>query len=398
MYILEYLKQPEPRPKGVGVEYRLACSGEFYNRKVLTSDWRKSDITRILLQRPFFMSVVSRPFESYPQELCVRMTPQQVTEEGGSPSARSSRTFLPDDEIVEDFCSILTLLSRRLISPVAKTRERHAEPYAAQWYGGDVPMPTLNASKVVTWPKRPATVITTATGQTVEPNDPPPVGVDAEALKKFLTELPANAHAKEIMHAAQQYRSALELINDRPDTAYLALVSVVESLADISISNYEPDDAEKLTKHYGGLQKTARKMGLDDMQVKDLVLAACKEQRWLARKFVKFCVTYCGVEPLRTPDRVFILNEYLIPSENEIEQYLAKIYSARSKNLHTARPFPPGVGIGMSPWIKWKDLPLDPMGRPEIPPAPWFERIVSIAARNFLLQGRSVPFVEHDDG
>jgi hypothetical protein len=32
------------------------------------------------------------------------------------------------------------------------------------------------------------------------------------------------------------------------------------------------------------------------------------------------------------------------------------------------------------------------MGRPEIPPIPWFERIVSTAARQFLIQGGPMPF------
>jgi hypothetical protein len=34
------------------VEYRLACSGVLYNRRVITADWRKSDASRILLREP----------------------------------------------------------------------------------------------------------------------------------------------------------------------------------------------------------------------------------------------------------------------------------------------------------------------------------------------------------
>ena len=49
MYLLKFLHEKQERPTGVEVEYRLACSGEFYNRKVETADWRKSDVTRIPL-------------------------------------------------------------------------------------------------------------------------------------------------------------------------------------------------------------------------------------------------------------------------------------------------------------------------------------------------------------
>ena len=81
MYLLKFLEEARSRSAGVNVEYRLACSGEFYNRKVLTHDWRKSDVTRILLEQPFPIFVASQPFDSYPQELCVRLTLNTVTEE-----------------------------------------------------------------------------------------------------------------------------------------------------------------------------------------------------------------------------------------------------------------------------------------------------------------------------
>src|SRR5260370_5486493 len=224
MSLLQFLQEAQPRSAGVNVEYRLACSGEFYNRKVLTYDWRKSDVTRILLERPFPIFVASRPFDSYPQEMCVQVALNTVTEEGGSPSMRSSRTFLPDTDVIEDLCALLTLLSRRLVSPVTKTREKHEGADAACWYQSEIPMPILHGPKFVAWPRRPATVITSATGQAFKSNDPPPVGVDPDALAKFLLDLPSTPNAEDIVHAARLYQSALELIEELPDTAYLTLV------------------------------------------------------------------------------------------------------------------------------------------------------------------------------
>ena len=115
MFLLQFLEKARDQggtvPGGIGVEYRLACSGELYNRRVLAPDWRKSDITRVLLRLPFELFVASQPFSSYPQEICVRIVVDQVTErEEDSTGILHISTFLPDEEIVEDLCSLLTLL------------------------------------------------------------------------------------------------------------------------------------------------------------------------------------------------------------------------------------------------------------------------------------------------
>jgi len=124
MYLLQFLAGSSSHAGAVDVEYRLACSGELCNRKVLIAgDYRKSDVSRVLLRTPLELFVVGHPFDKYPQELCTRLKLDFVTESKGS----SGTTFLPDEDVVEDFCSILSLLSRRLISPVAKIRERHAD-------------------------------------------------------------------------------------------------------------------------------------------------------------------------------------------------------------------------------------------------------------------------------
>jgi hypothetical protein len=104
---------------------------------------------------------------------------------------------------------------------------------------------------------------------------------------------------------------------------------------------------------------------------------------------------YCPVAELKNPDRVFLALELLNPSDAEFEKAVGRIYDARSKNLHVGYPFPPGIAIGVSPRIRARDLPLNPIGHPDIPPAPWFERVVSIAARKFLMPADVAPFVEY---
>src|SRR5271165_6575425 len=122
MYVLRFLKERSEGERSAGaveVEYRLACSGELYNRNIQTSDWRKGSATRILLRTPFELFVASQPFDDYPQELCARLVLNRAIES----DQLFTRGFLPDKDVIEDLCSLLTLLSRRLITPVAKIRE-----------------------------------------------------------------------------------------------------------------------------------------------------------------------------------------------------------------------------------------------------------------------------------
>jgi hypothetical protein len=199
MYLLQFLETCSGQSAGaVDVEYRLACSGELYNRRVQTFDWRKSDATRVLLKAPFELFVVSRPFANYPQELCARMTLNFVTEQGiGNVPVTS--ILLPDEDVIEDICSILSLLSRRLISPVGKTRERQKLPDLGPHtldflgsYGLDLPVPILPQPPVAVWSRRPLTVVTSMDGQQVVDHSPPAVGVDPEMLSEFLLKLPTS--------------------------------------------------------------------------------------------------------------------------------------------------------------------------------------------------------------
>jgi hypothetical protein len=147
-----------------------------------------------------------------------------------------TRGFLPDEYVIEDLCSLLALLSRRLITPVGKIRERHpAGIDGLGSYGEDVPIPVMGHSKVASWKKRPATIITTVQEQNFIPNDPPPVGVDDDALSTLFRTFPTIEHSENIVNAARLYRTALELIESRPDIAYQLLVSTVGTLVGVRV-------------------------------------------------------------------------------------------------------------------------------------------------------------------
>jgi hypothetical protein len=398
-YTLGFLKarsEGGPSAGAVEVEYRLACSGELYNQNITTGDWRKSAATRVLLRTPFQLFVASQPFDNYPQELCARLVVNQAIESDQS----CTRGFLPDEDVIEDLCSLLTLLSRRLITPVGKIRERHSSGIDGLGsYGEDVPIPIMGHSKVAIWKRRPATIITTVQEQNFIPNDPPPVGVDDNALSTLFRTFPTIEHAEIIVNAARLYRTALELIESRPDITYQLLISTVETLMGAAREVYQPDEAEKI-KTKQEVQTQAKKYGLTEVQANHLALLACKGIGWAEKKFIRFLVNHVPVTLFDKTDRLFFLPGNLIPALGDFEKALKAIYGARSGSLHRGSVFPPSIAIGTSPWIKLRSLPLNLLKPDKVPPVAWFERVVSLAAQQFLLDqnaAKSLPFVEAAD-
>jgi hypothetical protein len=236
MYVLDFLngvkfgEGDNSILRATTVEYRLGCSGEFFNRKVMTADWRKSDVTRMLLQEPFELFVVSMPFDTYPQELALRFTLDYVTEKSGN----SQSTFLPDEEIVDDLCALLTLLARRVVAIVVKTTEQ-AEPEHELFgsFSSSRPMPMLPTAQFPAWRRRPLSIITSVHGQKVVSHDPPPVGVDPEELGRMLRAFAGSRNADVLLNAAKLYKTAMELIESRPDISYQLLISTAESLSNV---------------------------------------------------------------------------------------------------------------------------------------------------------------------
>ncbi len=298
MHLVEFLKGLQPRDSeslqgAVEVEYRLACSGELYNRRVETADRRKCDSTRVLLRRePFELFVASRPFDDYPQELCARLKLSDVN-------------FLPDSEIVEDLCSILSLLARRLISVVGKVRERHAEHDTTLGsYGSDAPVSVLDIAGFAVWRRRGASIVTGYDGsQQVEFHSPPPTGVDAEALGEVLSKLPHLPTAEPIVRACRLYKTALELIEDRPDITYQLLISATETMAGAVLSDYKPDDADILKmKRQAEINEQALAFELCEAQAKTLALLAAEGNPWSAPKFKKFITDNVSFEEVDGQD------------------------------------------------------------------------------------------------
>lgn len=159
MNFIEYLKDPDCLNKDTEhaiFEYRMLCSGELYNSRVVTTDWRKSEGSRFLLNKPFELTIISQPFDEYPQEISLRFKAYETRIKKDN----INHDFFPDDEISKDISSFLCLLFRRLVTVSAKVREQFPkEPGNLPESIRDWPFAFVNSIDKSFWPQKKSTVV-----------------------------------------------------------------------------------------------------------------------------------------------------------------------------------------------------------------------------------------------
>jgi hypothetical protein len=395
MYVLDYLNNPASKRSsagGVAFEYRLICSGELYNSKVVTVDWRKSDATRLLVGKPFRLAVCSRPFDDYPQELSLRFRTFEIAESKGN----SHFTFIPDKEIARDIADILTLLLRRLITVAAKVRVVYPKQFyprnqikLRQYFPSDIAIDFVNRLSRVCWEKKPASVLYGVKGvEDIVDYNPPPRGVAPEDMTKLLSRIGSSRSAESIVLSARLYAQALRQIESETQLAYQLLISSVETMANDVLRDYRPErtdmiDSEKM------VFKMAKEFGLEQDKAEELALTACSNNPWSVRKFTKFLIDNAG-QDIWEKDDLFHLDELFWPKKEDLERTIKSIYSVRSGATHHGQPYPPAIALGVGPYLSAeasRDLNLT--GLPNtaitrIPPIVWFERLANLAINNFI--------------
>jgi hypothetical protein len=389
MYILNLLKSlnsdlTETRDV-VSFEYRLLCSGELYNAQNVTYDWRKSDVSRLLVHKPFTLTVCSHPFDDYPQELSLRFQVASVTETKGI----TTSTFYPDEEIARDIAAILSLLLRRLITVAGKIREIHPRVYEKQPDAScDIAIDCVNKISRNYWDRKPASIIYGSEGiHEIIDYNPPPLALIPHDLQKLLMALAASHHAESLVLSARLYSQALRQIEQEADLAYQSLISCVETIANKSLSEYQPEE-DKMIEIKKTVYNMAAKFGLEQDNCKALAIEACSGMTWATKKFTKFLMDNAG-EDLLKKDDLFHLDELFFPKQDEFESAINAIYAARGGATHRGRPYPASISIGVGPTFSssaFHDLNLGQPNTPitPIPPIIWFERLVNSAINNFI--------------
>lgn len=177
------------------------------------------------------------------------------------------------------------------------------------------------------------------------------------------------------MLAARFYHLAFSLTNRDTTLAYISLICAIEALLhDYDIKNFSLDDwnkkAAKLIKSYVSNYK----------KYQEIKQAIITRPIRIKQRFKKFIVEHITDKFWSDPTRPGKKNSWVrFKDLTDIEEYLDRIYEARSNALHEGRPFPPSGGelnaerpTGSAMWIgdkEWKEKEL-------VPPIRAFERIV----------------------
>ncbi len=107
---------------------------------------------------------------------------------------------------------------------------------------------------------------------------------------------------EQIIYACRLYKTALELIEDRPDITYQLLISATETMAGVAVpADYKPGEAEILqTQRAATVFRGAQAYELDEAKAKALALLASQDNPWAKRKFKKFITDNVSAEEVET--------------------------------------------------------------------------------------------------
>jgi hypothetical protein len=210
----------------------------------------------------------------------------------------------------------------------------------------------------------------------------------------LLRRLPDEHHEMFIL-ACRMYQEALALIDEKPDLAYLLLVSSVEVfVAKLGRKTVEGDLAPEIRSALADVGNEAAKKVLLD-RVLDL-------DRGIGRNFVSYVVELVSDEFWQQSPSISIEDGRV--DRAELPDLLRKIYNQRSKTLHEAEPFPPNimdppdseaeidrrpsVAVGQRRWTQAQVIPY----------VTFFERLVQHVLLQFLLRNGRASFAEAGNG
>lgn len=385
MYVLDYLAgRYANRSDTVISEFRLLCSGVLYNARVQALEWQKSDAARSLLTEPCKLAVLSQPLDEYPQELCLLLTsPEHVTETVGN----STRIFPPDDDIAQDMAVLFTVFLRRLVTVYAKVRRTHLRNQQSGIEqcsnAEDVRLPIVSAATRVAWKRKPLGVVWGIGGvQSVIDDNPLPLRLNPTLLSTRLNGVGSIRHGDTFLMAARLYWQALRMIEEWPEIAYQLLVYCVETVANRKYSDYSPSRAEMVAAK-GGVAKRARKYGLTQQQAEDLAVLACSGMSWAFRKFQMF-LEAAKDNVTKDGDDLFRLPSVFDPPADKFDQVISGIYGSRSAAAHRGKAYGASVGLGTAPLVPVPAVLEILSGSQEVPPVPWFERLVNAALCHYV--------------
>ncbi len=350
------------------VEYHLLSWRELYDKSIITADRYSSGAARWVIRggKEFYtVTVVSRPYYSLPQELCLSFDcfMQEVETTGGGASVKQN--WLPIEQVALEFSVLLSVFAREPLVPLGLRRE-----------GGQ---PIVEVPHKI-YPPR-----------VDRASAPIPFGINSPEFVSVLSGL-AQASGdlvQAIVGAAKFYHAGLSLIGFDPSVAYVSLVSAIECLSGYHYKDrkFDFDAVPKFEKVRGILERFSEAGEAQDnvVQLKEELI---RSEHFLRQKIVLFLTEHVTKEFWEAPDELYQYSTVFPEiTRDNFDLCLREIYDARSIYLHGGLPYPDYVDFGLrqkSPAHVFTQL-MELKGKQRfIPPLAWFERLSHVAIVQFM--------------
>jgi hypothetical protein len=253
--------------RGSRVEYHFLSGRRLFDATIVTADRNHSSAGEWVVlpaEADFYsVSVVSRPTYSLPQELCLSFNCYFKEESIG----KGSKIGPPIEEVALEFGALLSVLAREPLLPLGIHRQ------------DDKPIRNRGVYRPPF--RQPA------------PHDAVETGIDSRELGAIIRGLATapEGDTRSVLFAAQRYHSALSISGFDPSTAYLLLVSAVETLAghhykDVQDQVFSFENVKKWERArdlLAGLRVSAR-----NKEIIEQVKAELVKQEHVVKKFLKF--------------------------------------------------------------------------------------------------------------
>ncbi len=230
----------------------------------------------------YTVTVVSRPYYSLPQELCLTFDCFTQTVSKTTPSGDTIRIGPPIERVALEYLALLSMFARELLVPLGLRRVSNSPIVETPHYH---------------YPPRRDRAST-----------PPPFGINSPdfiSLVNGFAQAPEDV-VRPILAATKFYQSGLSLIAVDPSVAYTAFVSAIECLA----GDYYYDQRftfEEADKFLGvrHILEQISKLLQAETHVTDLKAELLRVEHFVGKKFVSFFVEFVTKEFWQVPDELY---------------------------------------------------------------------------------------------
>jgi hypothetical protein len=300
------------RPTGQPVEYHLLSGRALYDAATISHDPLRSGTAEWILhadQDFYSVSVVSRPFDALPQELCVSFPCFVKRTEGKV----ASSVIIPLDDVAFEFAALLSLLAREPITLLGLRRLANR--------------PITNQYPYIPPP------------QDVRRLPRPPSPIDSRELRAILEGIGRSTDDETIdaaLAAAKLYYAGLSIARFDPSGAYVSLVSAIECLAGhhYKARKFLFDQTPKFEGLRPILDKLSTLPGAQNL-VEQCKNELMKQEHLIKSKFRLLIAEFIPEDFLLTTDQLYQIPAVGAPRDKAASQKASAMLTTPGHNMFT---------------------------------------------------------------